>query len=654
MKKALKVIASLIFMAAFVYGAYSWFYEFRHLNLNTMLLFLNGLLICASFGFCCGISQSSSKKNSKKRIAAVSIVAFLASAVVMTGLCYLIYNIILGESDTIRAAKYVLIVMFTALVGIFISLLVRTFNSKAIKITVSVVLTVATLVSNFYFIWPYVNIKYKLPFFRPEIGGIQTECENIKYTFARSTEKIKPSDTLNAMTDIDICLAKNEREGFQIAVVSTEKKESVSISVTDFKNENGDTIQVELFKEHYVDVYYPLNEMWHVYPDALMPIKQGEKAELTKDFAQTFYIEARSSAKTPAGEYTATLTLKDADGEVAIEKEINATVWDFALPETRYTETAFGVWDEAITGEEYKKYYDYLLDHGISAYNLPYDILDDRADAYMSDPRVTSFRIPYYADDEELVKVYEKVSSNPVWARKGYFYPIDEPNSLEDFEAYNIIAERLERLCPGYNMVTPFGMDVPDGATINPFELQKEKNTILCPIAHGHMDEAFHEEVEALVSQGTRSWWYVCGGSSENELNMPIRFNGLNHRLLFWQQYDYDITGFLYWGTAYWNLCKNPWLCAKSFDIWETAGDGTMLYPGEYIGVDGPVGSLRLKNVSAGLDDYDYLNMAEEQFGEEWVNDEINKVITALDEFTSDAELFEQVRREIGARLSSK
>ncbi len=251
MKKALKVIASLIFMAVFVYGAYSWFYEFRHLNLNTTLLFLNGLLICAPFGFCCGISQSSSKKNSKKQIALVSVIAFVASAVIMTGLCYLIYNIILGESDAIRAAKYLLIIMFTALVRIFISLLARTVKPKVIKSVICVILAVATLGVNFYFIWPYINIKYKLPFFRPEIGGVQTECENIKYTFARSTEKIKPSDTLDTLTDIDICLAENEREGFQIAVISTEREESVSLSVTDFKNENGNTIPVELFKEHY-------------------------------------------------------------------------------------------------------------------------------------------------------------------------------------------------------------------------------------------------------------------------------------------------------------------------------------------------------------------------------------------------------------------
>ncbi len=402
-------------------------------------------------------------------------------------------------------------------------------------------------------------------------------------------------------------------------------------------------------------MYYPLDEMWHVYPDALIPIEQGEETELTKDFAQTFYIEARSSAQTPAGEYTATLTIKDDDGNTAIEKEVKATVWDFALPETRYTETAFGIWNEFISEEDYIKYYDYLLDHGISGYRLPYDILDDRADAYMSDPRVTSFEIPYNSDDEELVKVYKKVSSNPEWARKGYFYPVDEPSDAVRYEAYYEYTERFERLCPGYNMVTPFGLVAPpEGYTINPFELQKDKNTILCPIAPSHTDEAFHNEVETLVSQGKRSWWYVCGGSSENELNMPIRFNGLNHRLLFWQQFDYDITGFLYWNTTYWHLNKNPWLCAKSFDLWETAGDGTMLYPGEYIGVDGPVGSLRLKNVSAGLDDYDYLRMAEDQFGEEWVTKEIKKVITSLEEFTSDAELFEQVRREIGAKLNSK
>ena len=40
----------------------------------------------------------------------------------------------------------------------------------------------------------------------------------------------------------------------------------------------------------------------------------------------------------------------------------------------------------------YAKYYESLLAHKISAYELPEDIRSDKADAYMDDPRVTGFK----------------------------------------------------------------------------------------------------------------------------------------------------------------------------------------------------------------------------------------------------------------------
>ena len=91
----------------------------------------------------------------------------------------------------------------------------------------------------------------------------------------------------------------------------------------------------------------------------------------------------------------------------------------------------------------YKQYYDMLLQYNFSAHDLPYDILDDRADAYMSNPHVTGFRVDYNLDDEKLIAINEKLKSNPVWLEKAYFYIYDEPN---DVAALNVLKGRVERL----------------------------------------------------------------------------------------------------------------------------------------------------------------------------------------------------------------
>lgn len=49
----------------------------------------------------------------------------------------------------------------------------------------------------------------------------------------------------------------------------------------------------------------------------------------------------------------------------------------------------------------------------------------------MSDPRVTAFCIPYPEDDEKLLAYWEKVNSDPKWAEKAYFYPVDEPTNTQ-------------------------------------------------------------------------------------------------------------------------------------------------------------------------------------------------------------------------------
>ena len=57
-------------------------------------------------------------------------------------------------------------------------------------------------------------------------------------------------------------------------------------------------------------------------------------------------------------------------------------------------------------------------------------------------------------------------------------------------------------------------------------------------------------------------------------------------------------------------------------------------------------------NITDGIEDYDYLTLAEERFGKEWVDEKISSVTSSLTEYTQNSELFFKVRNEIGAALS--
>ena len=119
---------------------------------------------------------------------------------------------------------------------------------------------------------------------------------------------------------------------------------------------------------------------------------------------------------------------------------------------------------------------------------------------------------------------------------------------------------------------------------------------------------------------GDRLWWYVCCGPGEPYNNFFVTMPALSHRVLFWQQKREKIEGLLYWETAWWNPAnvKDPWTdmaTVKEINR-NLRGDGSLFYPGKQVGVDGPVSSQRLEMVRDGLEDFDYLTLANAFLGQ--------------------------------------
>lgn len=493
-------------------------------------------------------------------------------------------------------------------------------------------------------------------------GVLYSPDSHVMYSFYAPTKKIGVDEFIDKNADYDIHLAKNEYEGCLIVIRSKfcSPTREYNVEFTGFENDEGDRLDAKVYLEKYVKCFS--NKDYGIHPEIMEEKPMDTPIEMRLAYAKNwpFYIEVHADENTKAGTYTAQVRVSQKNnGQVEFITDVKATVWDFALPETSACGTAFGLGkynlDDAYkldpSSEEsldmYKKYYEYLVDRKMSPYSLPYDILDPRADEYMSDPRITSFCIPYPDDDELLVKYYNKVQSDPVWAKKGYFYPIDEPSSEEAYTRYQAITDRLSKLCPGYHMVTPFGgLEVEMNGEMVPTPTLQKGSDIVCPISDTYSDKQFREQIEERRADGSEIWWYVCCGPGGDYCNMFTQYEGIRYRMLFWQQKALNVNGILYWETAYWAKVNSPWTDQHTtpWTGMTAFGDGNLFYPGK----DGPVPSLRLLLMSSGIEDFDLLTVAENVLGREYVEKQIAKVNYNLTDYTLDDNLLACVRVQVG------
>ncbi|HJN15320.1 MAG TPA: DUF4091 domain-containing protein, partial [Armatimonadota bacterium] len=82
-------------------------------------------------------------------------------------------------------------------------------------------------------------------------------------------------------------------------------------------------------------------------------------------------------------------------------------------------------------------------------------------------------------------------------------------------------------------------------------------------------------------------------------------------------------------------------------------GDGSLLYPGTKVGVDGRVASIRLKLIREGLEDVEYLRLLEDREGRAGVRTVTGQVVQGLDAYSKDVDQYLALREAVGRRLSA-
>lgn len=485
-----------------------------------------------------------------------------------------------------------------------------------------------------------------------------------------NSQQLTNGDSSRGITGSVVYLAQNEREGFQIYFHEQTASRPLRVVVDEFKNASGEVLPSSIYNEAYFRPWTGGDQLG----EALVPYR-GETVNTVLNENNTFYVELHSDDNQTPGNYTSKVTLYDGD-EVLAQKPITAVVWNFALPESHYATALMGLYNSAsgygttmgfleLNGVKHSSSWDVaeediplaesivegwqecLLDHGITPYELPRFLIDmdeKEAELAMADPRRKMVSIPVTGDINSAsvqakVQQYKDVANgNPLLEDKLFFYAADEPSWGEgsDTSAFDNRISAMESLWPRSHRMVPFN----NGTNFNTI-ISKLKDTtdVLCLNQQlvFENDDAFNE--------------YAYGDSWHRKLRYPgdIRFGsfelwrygkspaGVYRRIFFWQSHLLGDDGMLYYNCGY-----TPYVNSEPYNIWDTYtmpgafgiqtgnGNGVLLYPGAPIGEDPtqPIMSLRLKQISSGLDDYDYLTLAREFLGEDSqvLKNAINKV----------------------------
>jgi hypothetical protein len=111
------------------------------------------------------------------------------------------------------------------------------------------------------------------------------------------------------------------------------------------------------------------------------------------------------------------------------------------------------------------------------------------------------------------------------------------------------------------------------------------------------------------------------------------------------------MTGLLYWRVDNWS--EDPWqtLRVAADPRNYPAGEGMLLYPGEAVGTEGVVPSLRLKWLRDGADDYDYGRLLKDKGKQAALDNIARDVVTDWYHWTREVSVLETAREAMAQAI---
>lgn len=494
----------------------------------------------------------------------------------------------------------------------------------------------------------------------------------------------KPPATPTAIFDgktktVNLFAARNEFVAFQIVYSG------------DLKNVNVDSIEVkgpspiktiDMFREHYMDCkvvsqwdsrrkpadVVKLDEQYKAasqpreFPDQMVPLsatKYGAPFDVAPNANEVVWVDIFVPENAAPGDYTG--TFKTAGQSF----NIKLTVWNFALPSISHFPQWGQTHPENIAwgfNKSEKKVGDIQ-----SAFDGFYQMAHNHRlvlmEEWMDKSQVTSPKLKFlsYSTGEGFtgafgagfgIEVIPVMGTGmPLDMLKDYYnrtfaFTLDEPQGADSFKKVREIAEKTKAWSSGKvrNFVTT-AYDPPNESW-------------------GRLDDVIDifcspstppDIIPALEKKGKVVWTYNDGYGGAPYIDAP----GPASRTQAWTGFVTGARCWYFWQTCYWGDWQNNvrksdirgsdepgkyladfWNEPMSFDQTRKKGyparnslrlngDGVLFYPGKDVGVDGPIGSFRLKNIRQGGTDFEYLYLLEKMGKKDAALAEANKLLGA-------------------------
>ena len=418
----------------------------------------------------------------------------------------------------------------------------------------------------------------------------------------------------------------------------------------------------------------------------------GTGFDLWRDRHQPLWVDVEIPKGAAPGVYRGTLTVRAQNAEPATIP-VRVTVWDFALPDGPTHENHFG-------GFSYMGRY-----HKLEENSEKYSLLEERYIAMMAahrinpplprrlhpkiaedgtavfdeetDRRITEFVERYHVTNidvprapfrdvlagnrDKALRYYRSwyaYLQKKGWAARAYLYMLDEPNTKEAYQQVRQLGALVHEAEPGLRRLVveqPYPQD-PAWGSID------EAVDIWCPL-FGFLDDA---SIKRVQGEGDAVWSYtaLCQKApsyhpecekvkNDDPPYWQMDFPVLSYRIAPWLNRRYGVTGLLYWTTVCWSAPpRNPW-DSPGFRI-DFNGEGALFYPGEDAGIDGPVASIRLKNLRDGMEDYEYFVLLEKVRGQAMVDALVRSIVPTWGTWNQDPYQLLKVRERMVHEITGK
>jgi Domain of unknown function (DUF4091) len=489
-----------------------------------------------------------------------------------------------------------------------------------------------------------------------------------------------------APTNTVLYAARGEYESFQIIIRgSATGLNTVRIAASSLADANKHQIpktNITLFREHYVHIVQsspdrggtnrPLGPGW--YPDALIPLpadadkktsppsptQTASPFDVAANTNQPIWVDIFVPRKTDPGTYRGTITIASDQGQSTVPITLN--VWNFELPLRPSLRSSFTIYND--TASSPRVFYGdsvanqrLLLEHKLMPVYIDPSAEREFLDKYgLNFVQLDFFKVATYGNCkqppppslDELAALKAKHQPDaPLYVHIG-----DEINECREiFPALKKWTKNLRAagITPALTAI-PI-TDLRDDGSGTGHSVADVWAMLPKQIVSNSADMA------AAMKKGDQVWSYTALVQDAYSPKWAIDFAPINYRILggFLNQVQ-GLTGLLYWTVNSWtvNPTSDPWDNVSYIENGKPTppGEGWLVYPGEKIGSNQLVPSIRLKWIRKSVEDYEYIEMLKHLGRGDWALQIARNVAPDWTNWTRDPNALESARKQFGDEIS--